>query len=222
MEKKLKFSEFAELIGTTPKTVYKMKERNEIITVSERVNNRLTMLVVTNDEQIKKFKSIYSKSPFLNGNYEDIVTINNESMNDNIPSQTANNNEIIQEIFDKIVILNEEYNNRMAKLNNELIDSKSKLLLLEDKANREGFYLAEINTLKTENEQLRTSKTLSMNILTAVIVVLLMVLVGLITFNVSTPQNQEKNKQQITQTTPIVNVNSQTSNKPVKQSNKKR
>lgn len=219
MERKLKFSEFAELIGTTAKTVYKMEEREEITTVIEKVNNRPTRLVVTNEEQIKHFRNIYSKSPVNNGNYEENVTINNDTMNCNNPSQTANNNEIIQEMFDKIVILNEEYNNRIAKLNEELITSKSQLLLLEDKAGREGLYLKEIGELKTENEQLRTSKTLSMNILTAVIVILLMVLVGLITFNVSMEQKKERIQQEITKPVPVETV---TSNKPVKSARSKK
>ena len=60
MEMKLKFAEFAELIGTTAKTVYKMEERKEIVTVTEKVNNRPTRLVVTNNEQINHFKNVYS------------------------------------------------------------------------------------------------------------------------------------------------------------------
>lgn len=218
MERKLKFSEFAELIGTTAKTVYKMEERNEIITVIEKVNNRPTRLVITNDDQIKHFKTIYSKSPFTTGNYEDNVTINNDSMNCNNPSQTANNNEVVQEMFEKMLVMNQEYNNRIEKLNEELVTSKSQLLLLEDKANREGLYLAEINTLKTENEQLRTSKSKSLNILVTVIVILLMVVVGMITFNVAMAQKKEQPKQETTQT---VNEVQPTSNKPVKAARKK-
>lgn len=214
MERKLKVSEFAELVGITSKTVYKMESRGEITTVNERVNNRPTTLVVTNDEQINHFKSVYSKAPFATGNYEENVTINNDSMNCNNPSQTANNNEFIQEMFEKIVILNVEYNNRIEKLNNELIDSKSKLLLLEDKAGREGMYLAEINTLKTENNQLKTDKTKVANQLVAVIIVLLMVVVGLITYNVATSTKKEHTQQEINKPVPVETVTSKkTANK---------
>lgn len=219
MERKLKVSEFAELVGITSKTVYKMESRGEITTVNERVNNRPTTLVVTNDEQINNFRNAYSKIPVNNGNYEDNVTINNDTMNNNNPSQTANNNEFVQEMFEKIVILNEEYNNRIAKLNEELIDSKSKLLLLEDKANREGLYLAEINTLKTENNQLKTDKTKVANQLVAVIIVLLMVVVGLITYNVATSTKKERTQQEITKPVPVETV---TSNKPVKSAVRKK
>ena len=218
MERKLKFSEFAELIGTTAKTVYKMEEREEITTVIEKVNNRPTRLVVTNDEQIKHFKNIYSKSPVNYGNYEENVTINNDTMSNNISSQTANNNEIVQEMFDRIITMNEEYNNRIARLNEELVDSKSKLLLLEDKAGREGLYLKEINELKIENTQLKTDKTKVANQLVGVIIVLLMVVVGLITFNVASAQKKEQPKQEVTQP---VNVVQPVSNKPVKTARKK-
>lgn len=62
MEKKFKVAEFAALLGIVPKTVYKMIERNEIITVSERVNNRQTTLVVTSDEQIQELKKLTVKN----------------------------------------------------------------------------------------------------------------------------------------------------------------
>ena len=216
MEMKLKFAEFAELIGTTAKTVYKMEEREEIVTVTEKVNNRPTRLVVTNNDQINHFKNIYSKSPVNVGNYEDIVTNNNASMNVNNTSQFTNSNEVVQEMFEKIVSMNEQYNNRIAKLNEELIDSKSKLLFLEDKASREGLYLKEINELKTENNELKTNKTKVVNSLIAVIVVLLMVIVGFVTFNVATSEKQVQKESVVIEPTPAVKVNSETGNKPVK------
>lgn len=216
MEMKLKFAEFAELIGTTAKTVYKMEEREEIVTVTEKVNNRPTRLVVTNNDQINHFKNIYSKSPVNVGNYEDIVTNNNTTMNVNNSSQFTNNNDVMQEMFDKIVTMNEQYNNRIAKLNEELIDSKSKLLFLEDKAGREGYYLQEINELKTENKELKTSKTKVINLLVAVIVVLSMVIVGFVTFNVATSKNQKQMEKTVIEQSSTVNVKSKTGNKPVK------
>ena len=218
MERKLKFAEFADLIGTTAKTVYKMEERKEIVTVIEKVNNRPTRLVVTDDNQINHFKNVYSKSPVNNSNYEENVTINNDSMNSNNASQSANNNEVVQELFEKMLVMNEEYNNRIEKLNNELIDSKSKLLLLEDKAGREGMYLKEINELKSENETLKTSKVKVANQLTIVIVILSMVLVGLITYNVATNTKKERTEQEITKPVPVETV---TSNKPVKSARKR-
>ena len=218
MEMKLKFAEFAELIGTTAKTVYKMEEREEIVTVTEKVNNRPTRLVVTNNEQINHFRNVYSKSPVNVGNCEEIVTNINTSMNVNNTSQSTNNGDVVQEMFDKIVAMNEQYNNRIAKLNEELIDSKSKLLFLEDKAGREGLYLQEINELKTENEVLKTTRSKVVNSLIAVIVVLLMVIVGFVTFNVATSEKQAQKEPVVTESAPTVKANSKTGKQPVKTS----
>ena len=221
MERKLKFSEFAELIGTTAKTVYKMEEREEIVTVVEKVNNRPTRLVITNDEQIKHFRTIYSKSPFVTGNYEENVTINNEVMNNNNTSQPANNNEFIQDMFERIITLNDEYNNRIARLNEELVNSKSRMILLEDKAGREGMYIKEINELKSENESLKTGKAKALNTLVTVIVILLMVVVGLITYNITINTKKERIEREITQPQPTVNVEIPTGNKQVKSARNK-
>lgn len=218
MEKKLKISEFAELIGVTAKTAYKMESRGEITTVSEKVNNRLTTLVITNDDQIKQFRMIYSKSPFGNGNCEDMLTDSYETLNNHDSSQSANNNELIQDMFERIITINDEYNNRIAKLNEELVNSKSRMMILEDKAGREGLYIKEINELKTENNRLKMDKTKVANQLTMVVVILLMVVVGLVTYNVAIVTKNEQTEQEIANPAPVEVV---TTNKTVKTTRKK-
>ena len=217
MERKLKFSEFAELIGTTAKTVYKMEERNEIMTVIEKVNNRPTRLVITNDDQIKHFKTIYSKSPFTTSNYEENVTINNEEMNNNNHSQTANNNEFIQEMFDRIITMNEEYNNRIARLNEELVTSKSQLLLLEDKKNtaegdkthwqKEYFKLNEEN--KALNKQLSKSNKVLIIVITVSITLLITFIGVSITNNVTSTKKSEIEEVTKAQQTQVIPEKSQ-------------
>ena len=64
------------------------------MTVIEKVNNRPTRLVITNDDQIKHFKTIYSKSPFTTSNYEENVTINNGDAPVNNIQNTVNPNKI--------------------------------------------------------------------------------------------------------------------------------
>ena len=165
MERKLKVAEFATLLGIVPKTVYKMIERNEIITVSEKVNNRQTTLVITSDEQIKELKKNYGKEQVITGNYYGNVTENEHSVTDNVNqynTASANNQDFTAEVIDRIITLNDgyneqlsAYNDRLQRVNEELITAKSKMLLLEDKAGREGLYLKEINELKTGNEQLK-------------------------------------------------------------------
>lgn len=219
MEKKLKIAEFAALIGVTAKTVYKMVDREEIKTVNEKVNNRLITLVVTNDAEIENFKNIYGKSPVNNGNYEDILTDSVESLNDNIHSQNSKNDISASEVLDRIIQINKEYNNELKRVNEELVNTKAQMLFLEDKASREGLYLQEIKELKTENEQLKTgnrreieelrernqkeidglkdiNKKISYAFLT-VIVVLLLFLVGYITFNIASAQKKADTTQEI-------------------------
>lgn len=219
MEKKLKIAEFAALIGVTAKTVYKMVDREEIKTVNEKVNNRLITLVVTNDAEIENFKNIYGKSPVNNGNYEDILTDSVESLNDNIHSQSSKNDISVSEVLDRIIQINKEYNNELKRVNEELVNTKAQMLFLEDKASREGLYLQEIKELKTENEQLKTgnkreieelkernqkeidglkdiNKKISYAFLT-VIVVLLLFLVGYITFNIASAQKKADTTQEI-------------------------
>lgn len=50
--KKIAVYEYAKLIGVTPKTVYKMIEKEEVITTKEIVNNREVKRIVVDDEEI--------------------------------------------------------------------------------------------------------------------------------------------------------------------------
>lgn len=192
MEKKLKVADFAALLGIVPKTVYKMIERNEVITVSERVNNRQTTLIVTDDEQIENFRKIYGKTQVNNGNYYNSVTENEQLqpvIEGEVIENNAHNNDFANEVIDRIIALNDgynaqlnEYNNRIQQVNEELITAKSKMLLLEDKAGREGLYLNEINELKEGNKRLK----LGLYALIAVSVMLLLGLTGYVTYNLTT------------------------------------
>ena len=197
MEKKLKISEFAELIGVTAKTVYKMVEREELRTVNEKVNNRLITLVLTNDAEIENMKNIYGKQPVNEGNCKDILTDTNPAMNYNNPSQISHNAVSASDMLDKIIQINKEYNNELRKVNEELVNTKAQMLFLEDKASREGLYLKEINELKTENNLLRTSnKKVSYTLLT-VIVFLLLVITGYFTYNIATGEKKEHAQEEI-------------------------
>lgn len=197
MEKKLKISEFADLIGVTAKTVYKMVEREELKTVNEKVNNRLITLVITNDAEIESFKNMYGKLPVNNSNCEDILTDTNSTVNYNNPSQTSNNEAFTSEVLDKIIQINKEYNNELKRVNEELVNTKAQMLFLEDKASREGMYLNEINGLKTENNQLKKSKEKLTYTLVTVIVLLLLVLVGYFTYNIATSEKKEHAQEEI-------------------------
>lgn len=200
MEKKFKVADFATLIGIAPKTVYKMIERNEILTDTERVNNRNTTVIITSDEQIAELQKIYSKSPVNDGNYYENVTVNNHSMNENESYNTerADNNSILtSDVIDRIITLNEGYNEQLKTVteklftaNDELVKVKSQQLLLEDKAGREGYYLNEINTLSKDNKQLVNVN----NRLKYVIGILLLIIFCTFTYLVTSNMNNSKSE----------------------------
>lgn len=191
MERKMKVADFAALLGIAAKTVYKMIEREEIMTVTEKVNNRATTLVVVTDEQISELKKNYSKEQVITGNCCENVTDNNHSIIDTESYEVVRNNNdtsFASEVIARIIAINDgyneqlkEYNERLQRVNDELVTEKSKVLLLEDKAGREGLYLNEINGLKTDNEKLKRFIALLITLL----VILLLGLTGYVTYNVA-------------------------------------
>lgn len=210
MEKKLKVAEFAALIGCREKTVYRLIENDRIKTVKDSYNGRQIVFILTTDEQIEQFKKIYMKNSdndkkiYDNDiNCKDIVTENDSNYYENISQDKYNNgqnlskSEIVDKIMtfsqgmnEQILMLNESYNERLQALTSELIEFKSKVPLLEDKANREGYYLNEINQLKTENEKKLTeiNKKAKRNyiILTVIIMILTSILLtisGILFYN---------------------------------------
>ena len=191
MERKMKVADFAALLGIAAKTVYKMIEREEIMTVTEKVNNRATTLVVVTDEQISELKKNYSKEQVITGNCCENVTDNNHSIIDTESYEVVRNNNdtsFASEVIARIIAINDgyneqlrEYNERFKQVNEELVKEKSKVLLLEDKAGREGLYLNEINGLKKDNNRLKSF----IYILVTLLVMLLLGLTGYITYNIT-------------------------------------
>lgn len=191
MERKMNVAEFATLVGTTSKTIYgkinnydNLPVNEQLKTVSEKVKGREVTLIVTDSEQIEYYKNLYGKDTVINGEYYETVT----DINGNIPVNEIqepvkmnNSNELLSEMFDKLNTVHNEYNNRLQRVNDELITYKSKQLLLEDKANKEGFYLNEINELKKENNR----NKLYINVLITVIIILLLLITGFITYNIA-------------------------------------
>lgn len=188
MERKLPVADFASLIGTTPKTIYerikindKLPVNERLNVVKERINGRETKVIATTSEQIEIYKEIYGKSNVINGEYYDIVTDNNDNLRVNDDNNEVNmsvNTEKTEILLDKLIKVNEDYNNRIEQkttelitLQKELANVKSQQLLLEDKANREGLYLQEIKDLKKENY----GKDLLIKMLITVIVSMLLI-----------------------------------------------
>lgn len=189
MEKKYKISEFANILGITPKTVYRMIEREEIVTVSEKVNNRSTTIVVITDDDLEKLKENYSKSNVNVGNYYENVTVNDDTVTVSNTSQMNNNNNSTNEAIELLKEYNCTLNDRLDRLNEELITSKSKQLLLEDMEHRQGYMLNEINELRRDNKQLMKDK--SNTLIYSLIVIVILLLVITVQFTVSVVTNKK-------------------------------
>lgn len=157
MEKKFKVSDFAEIVGCTPKTVYKMIERNELKTVSEKVNNRETTVIVATDEQIKDLQGQFGKLPVNESECNENVTYNEG----NEPVKNNDNHVKVNEVIDKVMEMAREYSNELRTVNEELVTYKTQALLLEDKQRTEKEALEhwqnEYFQQKTELEQLKST-----------------------------------------------------------------
>ena len=214
MEKRFNVADFAALVGTTAKTIYQKIDNYEnlpvteqLTTVKDRVKGREITLIVTSDEQIAYYKNLYSKETVSGGEYYNILTNNNGQNPVNEIQNTVNpnnNNSFNGNAFDRLMTLNETYLNRIESVTNELMEYKSKTLLLEDKANREGLYLNNIKELETENNRLKTSNKRLLLVLTVIISVLITVLgTLLIVNNIQNNVNEEvKNSPQEIQSMP--------------------
>ncbi len=209
MERKYSVADFAELVGTTAKTIYQKIENYEnlpvneqLTTVKEKVKGREITFIVTTDEQIQIYKNLYRKEVVKEREYYETVTNNNGySQVNEFQNTVKNNNDSIQkaDMFDKLMILNETYLNRIETVTNELMEYKSKRLLLEDKANREGLYLKEINELKTNNEKLNNYNKWLQLVLITLITLILTVAVTLIIVNNSTKTQDIEKEVEINQ-----------------------
>ena len=153
-EKELKISELANIWAVSVPTTWNRVRKEDLKTVKKVDENRKEVnYVVISDEIINKYILTVNNN-VNNHNYEDILTDNNVNENINNNLKYGNDNISASEMFDKLSTLNKEYNDRLERVNEELMTYKSKTLLLEDKAGREGFYINEINTLKKDNNLL--------------------------------------------------------------------
>ena len=190
-------ADFAALVGTTSKTIYqKILNHSELPvieqleTVKEKVKGREVTLIITDSEQIAHYKNLYSKSNVNDGEYYETLTETNgyKQVNNLYETlKTPQTQSMPDDMFDKIITVTNDYNNRLERYNDELIKVyeelstvKSQQLLLEDKANREGMYINEINELKKENNRSKLFNKL----LITVIVGLLLVIIGFIMYNI--------------------------------------
>lgn len=213
MEKELKIAELAALWGVSVPTTWNRIRKEGLTTfIKKNESNKEVNYVKVSDEIINQYvinDNNNVNNVVNNGYYEDML-INNNVNNMVKKPQTQENKEFstedVKDLINTITTVNNDYNERLETLTNRLITAESKQLLLEDKASREGLYINEINDLKKDNNRYK----LFIKLLITVIVTLLMVIIGYLTYSIgvnnsnSVPQESTK-KEQVQQPAPAQN-----------------
>ncbi len=193
MEKELKISELALLWGVSVPAAWNRVRREELKTVKKLSENKKEITyVLISDDILNKYiiNPVNNVNNVLNNNYNEELLTNNNLVNnvnnDEKPENTLN----AKEIFERLTILNNNHNEELKTVNNELIKAnielaevKSKQLLLEDKASREGLYLNEINTLKKDNNKLSNINKLLIIVIVLLLTVIIIATTYFITVN---------------------------------------
>jgi hypothetical protein len=216
MEKELKIAELAALWGVSVPTTWNRIRKEGLTTfIKKNESNKEVNYVKVTDEIINQYvinDNNNVNNIVNNGYYEDMLTNNNIYDNVKNPKMLVNaeyTKDDLKELITTITTVNNDYNNRLETLTNRLITAESKQLLLEDKASREGLYINEINDLKKDNNRYK----LFIKLLITVIVTLLIVITGYITFNIglsATEQNSvtETQKNPVQAVTPTPELSS--------------
>ena len=213
----MNIAEFAALVGTTSKTIYgkinnssNLPVNEKLKTVKEKVKGREVTLILTDSEQIEYYQNLYGKDTVIDGEYYETLTDNNGNKQVDNPADKVR--ALISEamdidIFDKLNTVYNEHTQELKKVYEELATVKGQQLLLTDKANREGYYINQINDLKKENNR----NKLYINLLITVLTILLLLITGFITYNIAV----NKGKEQTTEKSSVVQEQPITA-KPVK------
>ena len=197
---KFKIADFSELIGTSPKTVYNLIKSGELLSEIEVQRGRKITLVLSNNTQIEDLQKRYGKDTSKKFQYyenetkitdnENIISVNEKqtvSKNNNSGAVKQIDNEILNTVIEYSKTYNDKlmnYSEQILNIQRELMNEKARIPLLEDKANREGLYLNEINELKKVNNRNKQLFTVIVSILT----LLLITVTGVLIYTLMNPK----------------------------------
>lgn len=200
MDKELKIAELAQVWGVSvPTTWTRIKKMNLSTFIKRSETNKEINYVRISDEQINEFiinavNNDYNAAN--NGYYKETLSnnkIDNAEDAEISQKKQAADADFIKEIInlnnnynEQLKTAYETFNNRIERLNEELITFKSKVPLLEDKANREGFYIKENNDLKQEIKSVeKQNKVLLIFIITLIMIIITALTYALTVYNVN-------------------------------------
>lgn len=180
MQRELKIAELASIWSVSVPTTWNRIKKNNLTTfIKKDENNKEVNYVRISDEKLNEY-IINIKNNDKNGYYEDMLNVDNDDNNVIDGEYTRQDTIKAPAVFDSFInglkTVYDDCNERINKVNEELITYKSKALLLEEKTNREGFYINEINTLKTDiNNIKKDNNKLIIWLITVIILAILII-----------------------------------------------
>lgn len=223
MEKEFKIAELAQLWGVSVPTAWNRIKKEGLKTfIKKNEIGKDINYVSVSEDILNKFNLNINKdiiTPVNNGYYKEMlndINVNNDVIDTEYTIKSNNTN---QSLINDLINLNKGYNeelkniyndfqerlstvnNELLNVNKELYETRGNLKLLEDKAGREGLYLKEINDLKSRLTTENNRNKLVINTLLTVLILLIMVIVGLLTWfiTVKNVQNSVENVQNLPQ-----------------------
>lgn len=163
-----KISELAQLWGCSVPTVHKRVEKEGYKTIQALdEQNKMVKYVIIDDV----------KNEVINVDDNDVIDVEPEVHN----VENVQNNKFV----DALMTLTREHEKKLETITNQLIDYKSKALLLEDKKYSEGYLMDDNKELKQKNQELeREQKNLQKvnDYLKYAIFASIVIIVGLLVF----------------------------------------
>ena len=165
---KFKVADFAAIIGCSQKTVYTLIDKKELKTVNETSKGRKIVLVLATDAEIKELQKIYGKNLVNEVNCKE-----NETQYTETESKNLNYSIETPTFFEKVIELQNTFNEQIMKYNDELIKFKSQVPLLED---RQGLYLQQIKDFEAENNTLKKDNNILLKWLITIIILAILII----------------------------------------------
>ena len=206
MEKELKIAELAKIWGVSVPTTWNRIKKHSLTTFKKKdENNKEVNYVRISEEKIKMYVVNLNNND-KNVYYEDLLNVDNVD-NDVIDAEyirqdKTDRQNIITDVFNGLKDVYNAHNEEIKTVYNELSTYKGQVLLLEDKASREGLYVNEINTLKKDNNIL-LKWLITVIILSVIIIAALCVVVA---FYYNKPPKVIETEKVVTVEKPVVKV----------------
>lgn len=203
MEKEFKIAELALYWCVSVPTCWNRIKKEGLITFKKKdeTNKDITYVRIS-DEIINKYvindvNNINNNNN--NGYYEELLTFDNINNNVNNAKNPLTTNNLVDDLIklnksynDDLKTVYNDFNEKIEKLQEELVSYKSKIPLLEDKAGREGFYISEnnkllkqIETQNNEHKKVIESKNKLIKWLITLIITLFIVIITFLTYSIT-------------------------------------